>query len=124
MKVTELIAQIQQSDPQLLSGIPAPQAAALVTAAFKHMNGVLAKTGDGAVIFAGLGRFRIKKIQGGVAAENASRTRITFRMLEAGEGAGGATGRRNRVGDGRRQRRGPLRGGKGGRKNAGDVVKA
>jgi nucleoid DNA-binding protein len=86
MKGTELIAQIQQSDPQLLNGIPAHRAEALVKAVFMRMNEVLAKKEEGAVNFSGLGRFRIKKVERTTGGERIARTQIIFRRDEPGLG--------------------------------------
>ena len=86
MKVTELIEQIQQANPKLLAGIPANRAAALIRNAFKHMNEALAETEEGVVIFAGLGQFRVRKVEKEVEGEKVIRTQIAFRRAELDPG--------------------------------------
>ena len=87
MKVAELIEHIRQSNPKLLQGIPEDKAEALVRRVFKHMNDTLAKTEEGVVNYAGLGRFRLRKVEKEVDGRKVSRTKIGFRPANAkGEG--------------------------------------
>jgi nucleoid DNA-binding protein len=92
MKATELIAQIQKSNPQLLKGIPEERAEALVAGVFKHMNDALAKTEEGAVNFAGLGQFRVRQMEREVDGKKITRTLINFRPTEPGRKAHNASG--------------------------------
>jgi nucleoid DNA-binding protein len=78
MKVAELIEQIQQANPQLLAGIPPNRAAALIRTLFKHMNDTLAGTEEGVVKFAGLGQFRVKRVEKEVDGAKVATKRILF----------------------------------------------
>ena len=118
MEVKELIEQMRRANPDLLDGIPEDKAEALVRNVFKHINETLAGTADGVVQYAGLGRFRVRKVERDKAGEKTVRTRIGFRVLEPGQGKGGRKGRREGAGgDAGRPR--ALKGGKGRRDRAG-----
>ena len=121
MEVTELIEQMRQANPNLLEGIPADKAAALLKSVFRHINETLAGTADGVVQYEGLGRFRIRKVEKEKAGEKTTRTRIGFRVLEPGEGKGGGKRRREGAAGARRGGAdGARRRGKGRRKRAGN----
>lgn len=117
MEVKELIEQMRRANPDLLDGIPDDKAEALVRNVFKHINETLAGTAEGVVQYAGLGRFRVRKVERDKAGEKTVRTRILFRVLEPGASRVGGKGKGKRAGrEAGRQRHGALRGGKGRRK--------
>jgi nucleoid DNA-binding protein len=68
----------------LLKGIPKNRAQALVRSVFRHINRTIAGTEDGVLIFAGLGRFRMRKVERELEGRRVSRTRIIFRHAEPG----------------------------------------
>jgi nucleoid DNA-binding protein len=85
MNVAELTAQIQKVNAQLLDGIPQNRAEALVSGVFQHIKAALAGTEDRVVDYAGLGRFRVRKVRSNKAAgRQAARAAIKFRRAEAG----------------------------------------
>jgi hypothetical protein len=86
MKVTQLLAEIQKSDPQLLAGIPEGRAEALVAGVFKHMNETIAQADEGRVDFAGLGRFVVRQVEREKDGRKIVRTLIHFRRMEPGAG--------------------------------------
>jgi hypothetical protein len=50
------------------------------------MNEALAETEEGVVIFAGLGQFRVRKVEKEVEGEKVIRTQIVFRRAELDPG--------------------------------------
>ena len=86
MKITELIDQIEKTNPRVLKGIPENRAKALIRNVFKYMNDTLAETSEGLVIFAGLGRFRLRKVERELGGKKIIRTQIIFRRAEPGKG--------------------------------------
>ena len=86
MKIADLINHVKRGDPKLLGGIPENKAKALVRAVFGHINNTLSGTQEGVVIFAGLGRFRIRKVERDIEGKKISQTRIIFRRAEPGKG--------------------------------------
>lgn len=96
IRATELVEQIRRANPKLLEGIPTNHAAALVRNLFRHMNESLAKIDEGVVSFAGLGQFRVRKVEKEVGGEKIVRTQTVFRKAMQGQdnesdgvGAGG-----------------------------------
>ena len=83
MKITDLIEQIQQNDPELLKGIPEGKAISLIRAVFKHINEVLLETEEGRVKCSPLGQFRVRMVQN--EDEKIPRKRIIFWPTKLGE---------------------------------------
>lgn len=84
MKVTELIEEIPKTQPKVLDGIDEKTAADLVRHVFKHINDTLAGMGEGVVKYAGLGRFRVRRMKKEVEGKKIDRTQIVFRALPGG----------------------------------------
>jgi nucleoid DNA-binding protein len=79
VQLADLIDQVRQTSPALLNGMSRDEANALLREVFKHMNQKLAQAEEGFVNFAGLGRFRIAKVETNANGEKSVQTRIIFR---------------------------------------------
>jgi nucleoid DNA-binding protein len=88
MNVEELLEQIRGKEPQLLEGISQEQAVQLVRNVFRQVAETLAATEEGIIKYAGLGQFRVRKIEREVGGEKVMRTQIIFRRAEPGPGRG------------------------------------
>lgn len=77
-EASDLIAQMQQTHPHALDGIPPEKARLLVSHLFKHIQDNLAHTSQPFVAYSGLGRFRVRKIQQEMAGRKVSRTHVVF----------------------------------------------
>jgi hypothetical protein len=76
--ISQLIDEMQRSDPAALNGIPRPEAQALVRNVFRHMGAALAKSEEGVVAYPGLGRFRVWKVEREVDGKKVAEIRIGF----------------------------------------------
>lgn len=84
VKVADLIEKIQEINPALFDGISENRAAALIRTAFENMNDTLTETEEGVVNYAGLGRFRVKKVENEVGGKKTApaRTQVIFHRAE------------------------------------------
>jgi hypothetical protein len=79
LAVADACAGLEQSLP---AGFAPERAQALVQAVFRHINDELAATGEGVVTYAGLGQFRVRRLDRPGGGRN-GRTRIVFRSEDA-----------------------------------------
>lgn len=81
MDIEELITQIRKANPKRLDGIDDNAATELVRHVFRHINDALAGMDEGVVRYAGLGRFRLRKVKKEIEGRKINRTQIIFRAL-------------------------------------------
>lgn len=86
MKVIEIIEQMRKADPQLFKGLRPGKAARLIRSVFKCMNDTLGGVEEGIVGYAGLGRFRVRKVARKGEGGAVIRTQILFHRAEARKG--------------------------------------
>jgi hypothetical protein len=79
VQLSDLVDHVRQTSPALLNGMSQDEANAILREAFKHMNNKLALAEEGFVSFAGLGRFRITRVETEANGEKSVQTRIIFR---------------------------------------------
>jgi nucleoid DNA-binding protein len=84
---SDLVEQIRQTNPALLNGISPPEAERLIRNMFKNMSEQLEGTEGGVVSFAGLGRFRVNRIERDVNGGKVMQRRIVFRPAGGGKGS-------------------------------------
>jgi hypothetical protein len=84
MPISQLIDEMQRSDPAALNGIPRSEAQALVRNVFRHMGAALAKSEEGVVAYPGLGRFRVRKVEREVDGKKVAEIRIGFHPATQG----------------------------------------
>jgi hypothetical protein len=84
MPISQLIDEMQRSDPAALNGIPRSEAQALVRNVFRHMGAALAKSDEGVVAYPGLGRFRVRKVEREVDGKKVAEIRIGFQPAAQG----------------------------------------
>jgi hypothetical protein len=82
VQLSDLVDQVRQASPALLNGMSRDEANELLRGVFKQVNQKLAQTEEGFVSFAGLGRFRIAKVETNANGEKSVQTRIIFRPAE------------------------------------------
>ena len=82
MRVSDIIEEMRQANPMALNGISEKDAQEFVSNLFKHMNGKLAAAEEGIVAFAGLGQFRVSKVEKEVEGATTTLTRFGFRPAE------------------------------------------
>jgi nucleoid DNA-binding protein len=81
MQVNEIIQEIRKTQPKLLEGIDDKSADELIRRVFTHINESLTSVGEGVVKYAGLGQFRVRKVQKERKGQKVERTRIVFRTI-------------------------------------------
>jgi len=94
IEVFELIERLQNTAPDLLDGIPASKAEALLTNVFKHMNDTLGGIHEGVVNYMGLGHFRVRRVEREAAGKKTADIQIVFILREPSR----AMGRSKQVG--------------------------
>lgn len=78
MKINELIEQVSKSQPKLLANMPKKKVEKLVHTILENMRRKINSTEDGVVMFGGLGRFRVRKIEREVDGEIVIRKHVVF----------------------------------------------
>jgi hypothetical protein len=87
MKIIEMIEQMRKSDPQLFKGLGPGKAARLIRGVFKCMNETLSGIEEGVVGYAGLGRFRVRKVMRKGEGGPIKQKQILFHRVEPGKGS-------------------------------------
>jgi hypothetical protein len=75
----DLIDEARQTSQNVLNSMSRDEADALLCEVFKHINQKLAQADEGFISFAGLGRFRITKVEADANGEKGVQKRIIFR---------------------------------------------
>jgi hypothetical protein len=84
IKIPELIDEMQRYDADVLNGIPENRARQLIREVFRHIDQTLSEAEEGAVTYAGLGRFRITKVETQVDGKKLTRLRYAFHLASGG----------------------------------------
>lgn len=82
IKVREILAQIQQKEPSLLTEISDDKAVKLIQSLFLHMHDNLTETQEGVMEYPGLGQFQINQILKKIDEKAILRKQIGFRLAK------------------------------------------
>jgi nucleoid DNA-binding protein len=96
MKISRLIEEIRDTDPDLLEGIPQQRAVALIEKVFRHIAQTVAITESDRVAYEGLGRFAIKQVTKEVDGKMVTLPRVRFIRALPNENKGRGAGSKAR----------------------------
>jgi len=94
MKPTELLEAIGTANPKVLDGIRKERALALIRATLAYLARTLDASKEGAVVVAGLGRFRVRIVEREVEGKKVMQKKVMYMPVQPKDRDGSAKAKR------------------------------